>query len=554
MTIRTPWSTGFRLLVTIALFVLSGGTALAYQDDIKDAVQDGEEASETPGLVEEGEYVSPQFEVGITWTDAWEVGSEADPNVAHAIGGNYDGPVASDPDLGDIVFLVDTESESSVLSLGFSPSEEPVEPELLLQAMGQETFLEENLFLSDEAEVLLLEANRSTAAILAREAAPNDDHLVYLSIVADPGREDYSFWVGLDMYEPDEYEAILASIEDDIEVEDNDVFDVFGPDEILAAVESGETVATEEPAETEEATEEPVKTEAATEEPVETEEATEEPVETEEPTEEPAETEEAIETEEGIEPANLTPAATEAPLETEEATEEPVETVEPIAPLDPTEEPVETEAPAETEEATEEPVETEAATEEPAETVEASPGTGDAPGLVGEGAYVSPSHHLLVQWTHAWTLDDSVAEPVQSFPETGLDSIYLTDAATGNATVYITIEYRDEFTPRGALDALSATDYIERFLGLSAETEVVLSGTGIDTVAVVYVDDSGTEPIVVLLEANVVDDDTVAFVEVRANTADLDAELLDAVAEDLTIDGEAGLSVFTADEILDVLP
>lgn len=544
MTIRSPWFSGFRLLIALALFVLTGGAALAYQGDIKDA-EDEEEESDTPGLVEEGEYVSPQFDVEITWTDAWEVGSESDPNVAHAIGGNYDGPVASDPDLGDIVFLVDTESESSVLSLGFSPSEAPVEPDLLLQAMGQETFLEDNLFLSDEAEILLLEANDTTAAILAREAAPNDDHLVYLSIVADPGSEDYSFWVGLDMYEPDEYEAILTGIEDDIEVADNDVFDVFGPDEILEAVESGEPIATEEPAETEEATEEP----DATEEPTET----EEPVETEEATDEPDETEEPVETTEATEEVVVPLDETEVP----DATEEPVETEE-IEPLDETEAPDVTEEPVETEgateEATEEPVETEAATDEPAETEEASPGTGDPPGLVGEGAYVSPSHTLLVQWTDAWTLDDSVAEPVQSFPETGIDSIYLTDAAAGNATIYITIENRGEFTPQGALDALSATDYIESTLQLSAETDVVLSGTGIDTVAVVYVDASGPEPIAVLLEANVVDDDTVAFVEVRANVADMNAELLDAVAADLTIDGEAGLSVFTAVEIIDALP
>ncbi len=504
MTILKTWSRAFRLLVVLALFALTGGASLAYQGDIKDAVEDEEGESETPGLVEEGEYVSPQFDVPVTWTDAWAVGDLADPNVDHAIGGNYDGPVASDPDLGDIVFLVDTASESSVLSLGFSPNDAPVEPDVLLQSMGQETFLQDNLFLSDEAEILLLEANDETAAILARETAPNDDHLVYLTIVADPGAADYSFWVGLDMYEPDEYETILTSMQEDIEVEDNDLFDIFGPDEILEAVAVSDLEPTEEPDGSIKPTAEP--------------ETTEEPVET----EEPAETEEATEE----------PVETEEPIETEEATEEPVET----------------------EEATEEPVETEAATDEPAETEEASPGTGDAPGLVGEGAYVSPLHNLLVQWTQAWTLDDSVAEQVQSFPEAGIDALHLTDAATGNTTVYITIENRDDFTPRAGLDALSATDYIEDVLQLSAETEVVLSGTGIDTVAVVYVDDSGAEPIAIILEANIVDQDTVAFVEVRANAADMNADLLDAIANDLTIDGEAGLTVFTADEIIDALP
>ena len=517
MIILKTWSAAIRLFIAIALFTLTGGVSLAYQGDIKDAVQEDEEATESPGLVDEGEYVSPQFEVGITWTDTWAVGDEADPNVEHAIGGNYDGPVASDPALGDIVFLSDTESASSVLSLGFSPNEAPVDPEVLLQAMGQTTFLQDNLFLSDEAEVLLLDSNRSTAAILAREAAPNDDHLVYLTIVADPDREDYSFWVGLDMYEPDEYEAILTSMEEDIEVEDNDIFGVFGPDEILDAVEASNAEPTEEP----DGSIKPPADPDTTEEPVETEEATEEPIETEE--------------------------ATEEPVETEEATEEPAETLKPIAPLDPTEEPAETEEPAATEEGTEPADLTPAGTP-------ASVASPDAPGLVGEGDYVSPLHDVSVIWTEDLTLDDSVAEQVQSFPESGVDALYLTDAATGNATVYITIENRGDFTPRGALDALSATDYIESILQLSAETEVALSGTGIDTLAVVYVDDSGAEPIAIILEANIVDQDTVAFVEVRANATDLNADLLDAIANDLTIDGEAGLSVFTADEIIDALP
>lgn len=503
MTILKTWSTGFRLLVVTALFFLTGGVGLAYQGDIKDAVEDGD--SEAPGLVEEGDYASPQYDVGITWTDAWAVGETSDPNVDHAIGGNYDGPVASDPDLGDIVFLVDSESESSVLSLGFSPNEAPVDPEMLLQSMGQPTFLQDNLFLSEDAEILLLESNRETAAILAREAAPNDDHLVYLSIVADPGRENYSFWVGLDMYEPDEYDAILTSMDDDIDVQDNDVFDVFGPEDILDAIENGPVDPTDEP----------------TEEPVETEEATEEPVETEE--------------------------ATEEPVETDGATEEPGGTLKPIAPLDATEEP------AATEEGTEPADLTPAGT--PEAPADASPAASpDAPGLVTEGVYVSPQHEVPVIWTEEWTLDDSVAEPVQSFPETGVDALKLTDAATGNATVYITIEDRGDFTPRGALDALSATAYIESVLQLSAETDVVLTGTGIDTVAVVYVHDSGAEPIAIILEANIVDQDTVAFVEVRANATELNADLLDALANDLTIGGEVGLSVFTTDEIIDALP
>ncbi len=203
MIVNKSRLTGLRLFVVIALFAVTSGSAIAFQGDIKDAVED-EEDGEFPGLVDEGEYASPQYEIEITWTDAWAVGDETDPNVDHAIGGNYDGAVASSPNLGDIVFLVDTDSETSVLSLGFSPNDAPADPELLEGVMGQDTFLEDNLFLSDEAEVVLLESNQDSVAIVAQEAAPNDDHVVYMLIVADPGREDYGFWVGLDMYEPDE--------------------------------------------------------------------------------------------------------------------------------------------------------------------------------------------------------------------------------------------------------------------------------------------------------------------------------------------------------------
>lgn len=496
MTIRTPWSTGFRLLLVIALFALTGGASLAYQGDIKDALQE-EDEGEFPGLVEEGEYVSPQFGVEVTWSDAWAVGDRADPNVEHAIGGNYEGPVASDPDLGDIVFLVDTESESSVLSLGFSPNEEPVEPERLLQAMGQETFLEENLFLSDEAEVLLLEANRSTAAILAREATPNDDHVVYLSIVADPGRQDYSFWVGLDVYEPDEYEDILTSMQEDIEVEDNDIFDVFGPEEILAAIEASDAEPTEEPAETEEATEEPTETIEATEEPAETVEATEEVV---------------------IPPFELT----ETPERRDGAT----------------------------------PESTEPAQATPESSPQASPAaSSELPGLVAEGDYISPQHDVPVEWNEAWTLAPDTDQPVQSFPETGVDALYLTDTAAGNAIVYITIEDAGgEFDPDTAVDALSSPDYIESRLQLSPETEVVLSDAGPDSLAIMYLDSSGAAPVVVTLEAHVVDDDTIIFVEVRADADDIDAGLLDSVADDIAVNEEAALRVFSTDEILDALP
>lgn len=285
------WLSCFRIVVVLALTIGLSGTALAIQDQPDQSDFLGtKESDEFPGLVEEGEYVSPQFDVEITWTDEWEVGDATDPLVEHAIGGNFDNSVASDPDLGDIVFLVDTESESSVLSLGLSPSEQAFDPEVLLQVVQQESFLTDALFLSEDAELLLADSTDDAIAVVAREAAPNDEHVVYWMTYTDPGKEDFTFWVGLDLYDSDEYERILESVDDDIEVEDQDIFPVFDVDDIVEALDAS-AEPTAEPTEvpTEVPTEEPteVPTEEPTEEPTEIP-PTEEPV-TEEPTEEPIE-------------------------------------------------------------------------------------------------------------------------------------------------------------------------------------------------------------------------------------------------------------------------
>jgi len=516
------WLNGIRFAIVAAMVTVTGGSALAFQGDLKEDAED-DDNGEFPGLVEDGEYVSPQYDVEVSWTDAWTVGDETDPNVEHAIGGNYDGAVASSRRLGDIVFLVDTDSETSVLSLGFSPNDAPVDPELLEGVMGQSSFLEDNLFLSDEAEVLLLDSNRDTVSIVARESEPNDDHVVYMLIVADPGREDYGFWVGLDMYEPEEYENILTSMAEDIEVEDNDIFGVFDAEEILDVLE----VADSEPAE------EPVETEAPT-----TEEPTEEPA-TEEPTEEPA-TEEPTE-----EPATEEPTevpATEEPTEepaTEEGTEEVI-----IPPFDPDDESFASPeaSPQASPEAT------------PQASPEATPETSnDLPGLVAEGDYVSPQHDVAVTWTDDWLLDSGREQPVSSFTETGVDALYLTDAAS--AIVYITVEDgTSPFDGAETVEAMSNPDYIENALQLSPESEVVITDSTENEAGAVYFDSSGDSPFVSVLVVRAVDDDTFVFVELRANASDFDADLLDSAMEDIDVDGEPAWTIFTTEQILDALP
>lgn len=462
-----------RLLIALTLLFTSASAAHAAQDGLKGGTSD----DEFPGLVEDGEYVSPQFDVGITWTDAWTVGDPNNPDVEHAIGGNYDGPIASDSTLGDIVFLMDTQSESAVLSLGMSPDEGPLDPDMLLAAMEQPEFLTNNLFLSEDAEVLLLDSDDDTVAMLAREAAPNDDHVVYMVIETEAQDAGYTFWVGLDMYDAGEYERILTSMDDDIDVDGHDLFPVFSVDDMLEATDTGAEPATEEPATEAPATEEP-----ATEVP-----ATEEP-------------------------------ATEVPATEEPATEEPI--IEP--PVDGS------------------PV--------------ASPAA-SLPGLNGPGDYVSPQHGVPVSWTNDWVLNPANDPAILSHSQTGVDEIFLTDAATGDVELYITIEPTNGLTnPDELLAAVSDPGYLQNVLGLSADATVVLDRTQTGRVSVVYVDPSEEAPVAVVLEAHVLDNDTLLFIELRTDPANLTEDVLDLVEDTIEAAGEDAMDILDADDVVAALP
>ncbi len=61
----------------------------------------------------------------------------------------------------------------------------------------------------------------------------------------------------------------------------------------------------------------------------------------------------------------------------------------------------------------------------------------DSSGLIADG---SPQHGAGVTWTDAWIVDETRDEPIVSGERAGFDALFLTDAATGNATVSITVE------------------------------------------------------------------------------------------------------------------
>jgi len=496
MSLLPRWLISLRFLFVAFLIVGTTSTAYALQDGgLKGGQPNEDEDDEAPGLIEEGLYESPQFGVEVTWTDAWEVGNVSNPDVEHAMGDQFDGPVASDGDLGDIIFLVDTASESSVLSIGFSPSSEVMDPDLLMTAIEQPSFLTDNLYLSEDAEIVLLDSNDEHVAVVAREAAPNDEHIVYMMITADPGSDDFSFWVGLDMYDATEYEAILTSLEEDIDVDGLDPLPVFGPEDILDALETDPAPATEEP------TEAPVtETPDSTEEP-----ATEEPVETEVPVTE-------------------TPESTEDPIILPPDTEEDA-TPGPFAP-DGT----------------------------PIASPVASPIADELPGLVGDGEYESPIYGIPVTWSSDWVLNEAESPAIRSFPDSGVEEIFLAYAGDPAVTVYLSIEPSYGVTDTGEiLTALSDPSYFSK-LELPEETQVALTREQTNRVAVMYIAPEGDDSTVVILEAHVLDDDTVLYIELRAPATSIDESLLELTEDTIEAADEDAMDILDAEEVVAALP
>lgn len=454
-----------RVLIVVVLFVGMCVPAVAGQidpDGIKDAPRDEESdttpaaSEESPGLEGEGNYVSPRFGVEITWTDAWDVGDLENPLVEFAVGGNFDAPITSDPTSGDVVFLMDTATESSVLNFAISANENNLDPVTFEQILGQPDVLEENLFVAPDSEILLLDSNDEAAAIMVRDA--NDtDHIIYLSVNFDPNDEFY-VWSGIDIWQPEHYESALTDFAEEVEVSEIDPFSIEDVDGLIELAQS--------------------------------------------------------------EPAGASPEADETPED--EATEE----------SDPTEEA--------TEEADETPGDD--ATEESSTAY---------PGLVAEGEYESPQHGASITWTDAWIVDESREEPIASDEDAGFDSVFLTDAATESTIVYMTVEELASSDPEEILDVITDEGYNEDVFGVDADSEVLLSDSTADSAAILVVDDTGREPLVILMEVHALDDEgLVAFVDFRAYASDIDEDVLTAIEQDLEIEGESGLTVFTVDEVL----
>lgn len=461
-----------RLMIVVVLFFGMCAPAVAGQidpDGIKDR-QGADDAESTPdvlpGLVDEGEFVSPVFDVEVTWTDAWELGDLENPLVEFAIGGNFDAAVTSDPASGDAIWLMDTASESAVLGVFIVPNP-GFTPTTMTQVMGQPDFLEDSLFVSPESDTLLLEETDTTATILVRDA-DTPEHLVYLEVVF-PEDENYFIWAGFDLWEPDAYEGVFEDVAEGIEISGVDLFSVATPDELLELIN-----------------------------------------------------EPASDDDDATPEADVTPE--------DDATDEADETPEADA----------------TDEADETPQAD--ATEEADETPEADT---DFPGLVAEGEYESPQYGTGITWTDAWIVDESRDEPIFSNEDDRIDTVFLTDAATESTIIYMTVEELSSSDPEDILDLITREGYNEEVFGIDPDSEVLLADSTADSAAILVVDDSGVDPLVILMEVHALNDEgLVAFVDFRAYASDIDEEVLTALEQDLEIEGRPGLTVFTVDEVL----
>ncbi len=174
--------------------------------------------SSRPGLVEDGDYKSTQFGTKVTWTDAWTVGDPDDDLVAHAIGGLWDDSVASDPGVGDALFLADSSGKSSVISIGISPNQMSMSQ--YFPVMEDPSYLENNLFVSPDSDVLLIDNDGDEyAEMLARDAAPNEDHAIYVVIRFPEYATDPIVSFGIDLYDPANYERDLKAAANDLTIE-----------------------------------------------------------------------------------------------------------------------------------------------------------------------------------------------------------------------------------------------------------------------------------------------------------------------------------------------
>ena len=176
------------------------------------------------GLVDEGEYESPQFGTEITWTDDWVLSPYDDE------------PIGSDEDSAiDSLVLTPAESDTpetyADLYIRIFEGTSSDTPESI-----EEYWTSDDYLASDSGEgltILLQDSSRDEAGVVSYYTTDDgDDVFQYMTAYfLDDGTV-----VVLEFYaSPDSIETVLASAQDSIEVEGDSVITLFDADDILDA-------------------------------------------------------------------------------------------------------------------------------------------------------------------------------------------------------------------------------------------------------------------------------------------------------------------------------
>lgn len=195
----------------------------------------------------------------------------------------------------------------------------------------------------------------------------------------------------------------------------------------------------------------------------------------------------------------------------------------------------------------------------------AAQGTSDLPGVIADGEYKSPQFSTQVTWTDAWAIGDvndpNVAhaiggyatEPVVSDPATG-DVLWLTDRDSGTAVITLSIAATG-VSLNDLVDHMQTDAYLEQNLFMEPGAEVLSFETKGDSVGML-VRDTGSHSdhalyIAVTVPRNA-DEPTIAVAIDLFDPGTYKASI-DALANDLTIDGYDVFATQSQNDVLDLL-
>jgi hypothetical protein len=177
----------------------------------------------------------------------------------------------------------------------------------------------------------------------------------------------------------------------------------------------------------------------------------------------------------------------------------------------------------------------------------------DQPGMVGDGAYVSPHHGFALTWTEAWILDPAFEEPVTSDVNFDVDQVYLTVDSPQWVWITFTAADTQGFPFADVFSSVTGPSYVAQIYGETAELVVFRVGINAngDEVGAFIVRLTTPEgyDLVAYEEWRLADDgNAVAGLQLLMLVDDVESGL--EASDDLEIDGGPVITLFTHDEIL----